>query len=142
MSSDDQHSQLCPSSGAQADELDTQLLELQLPAGNAAPATARAMVVAAAADLPQSVVERARLAASELVTNAVRHGSDPGAPLWVRIAVAACGLRLEVVDLGRTKAPADAPGGGFGLGIVRSLADSMELVRKPGWRVVAEFCAR
>ncbi len=124
-------------------------LEFELAAEAAAPSRARAIIAEVAADLPGPVVSRAQLAASELVTNAVRHGSDEGGSLRVRIVAtpAAARLWLEVTDDGRTfPRPGSEVGdhrsddrGGFGLGIVEAVADSVEVVRGAAWRVVAEF---
>ncbi len=142
MSLDEPSSPPCASSGGdRPGSVDADRLEAQLPAGPVAPATARALVAAAAAGLPDTVVDRAQLAASELVTNAVRHGADPGAPIWIRIAVTARGLRLEVIDRGRSDTRRADSAGGFGIGIVSAVADSVQWFREPAWRVIAELCA-
>ena len=53
-------------------------LEATLPAGPAAPATARAALTRwLSGHVPVEVLEDARLLASELVTNSLRHAGSP-----------------------------------------------------------------
>lgn len=74
-------------------------------------------------------VEIAELALSELVTNAVRHGSPrAGDIVEVEITVGSDQLRAVVRDRGPAFSFPDAPrapdqSGGFGLHIARSVAD-------------------
>ncbi|NIQ30971.1 MAG: ATP-binding protein, partial [Acidobacteria bacterium] len=56
-----------------------------LVSDRSAPGVARRLVREVAAGLPYAVIERAELAVSELVTNAVRHGSEPGSNIDVVI---------------------------------------------------------
>ena len=95
-----------------------------------------------AAGLPDELVERAVLATSELVTNAVIHGSSPGAPVTLLVLVEGTVLTVEVIDTGSAPVDSDPGRGGFGLNIVRQLADCLHLERVGRWRAVAEFIPR
>jgi len=86
---------------------------------------ARSIVREHGAQLPPDVVNDAELLASEVVSNAVRHGA---APLRLTLTAGDSRLTVEVSDGGDAR-PAIAPGdpdpggsGGRGLRIVRSLA--------------------
>src|SRR4051812_44095482 len=80
-------------------------------------------------ELPADVAERARLLASELVTNSVRHAqTDPEAPISITLDVEAERLRVCVEDAGhgevlvRSDATRRA-GSGFGLFLVDTVSD-------------------
>jgi anti-sigma regulatory factor (Ser/Thr protein kinase) len=75
-----------------------QRFEVALPAGPEAPRLARSVVDRVAAGLPGDVGFRARLAASELVTNSVRHVAHPR--IRIKAAQTSSGLRVEVRDGG------------------------------------------
>lgn len=93
------------------------------------------------------VLERAGLEAtdevmlvtSELVTNAVVHGSDP---LEIHVEVDDCRLHLEVVDCGNEPPdparimPASAARGGRGLPLVDCLTDQWGACRDPRGRTM------
>jgi anti-sigma regulatory factor (Ser/Thr protein kinase) len=101
--------------------------EISLPPEPGSVATAREQLCAAVApDLPEDDVETLRLLVSEVVTNAVRHGSTT-APVEVNVHWNA-EVRVEVSDHGDGFSPhprlgaLDEPGG-FGLYLVGRLAD-------------------
>lgn len=54
-------------------------------------------------------LERVTLAVSEALTNAVEHGSSPGAPVVVEVAVSAGRARIRIVDAGRPGSATPAP---------------------------------
>jgi anti-sigma regulatory factor (Ser/Thr protein kinase) len=53
------------------------MVHQDLPSATTSPLIARAFVLEALADCPESVVTKAELLTSELVTNAVTHGAPP-----------------------------------------------------------------
>lgn len=79
--------------------------------------------------LPPSAAERARLLASELVTNSVRHaGAGHMAPISVSVDVDPARLRIAVDDVGQgevriTSDETRASGSGFGLFLVDAVSD-------------------
>ena len=82
--------------------------------------------------------ERVVLAVSEALTNAVEHGSSPGAAVVVEVAVTSARAGVRIVDAGRPgSAPPAALGApppsssehGRGLLIMRALADRLEIRR-------------
>ncbi|WP_078849526.1 ATP-binding protein [Streptomyces sp. NRRL F-5126] len=88
-------------------------------------------------------VEDVVLTVSELVTNAVRYGTEPGEALIVSLDVSPKRVRVEVYDRSRDR---PYPGGGLddergrGLLIVNSLAESWGVDDLPdGKRVWAEL---
>jgi anti-sigma regulatory factor (Ser/Thr protein kinase) len=89
-----------------------------------AAALAREALRIHAAKLPAATVEDAALLASELVTNAVRHGRPP---VKLGISVASEHLIVSVIDtspeLPKVVAAAPSSTGGRGLHIVDSVAD-------------------
>jgi serine phosphatase RsbU (regulator of sigma subunit)/PAS domain-containing protein len=105
-------------------------LSLRLPGGPTAPAVARAAVeTLPAGSLEAPVAHTARLLASELVTNSVRHGrSGANDAIGLDLVLSPSTLRVEVSDRGPGFAPAperpapDDPGG-RGLYLVDALAD-------------------
>jgi anti-sigma regulatory factor (Ser/Thr protein kinase) len=98
----------------------------------------RSSVAAHAGHLGAStqVVQRALIVASELATNAVRHGGGRGR---LRLWVAGGRLHCEVSDTGRgrvdimagTERPAPTAPGGRGLWISRQLADEFAIESGP-----------
>lgn len=118
---------------------------LNLTEGAHAPARARAWVNAHTAELPRDTVEDALLMVSELVTNAVRHGS-PDVVLTldvladrIRIAVHDAGDSLPLVAEGR---PAVERPTGRGLLIVAATASDWGVTQaegRPGKTVWAEL---
>jgi len=123
-------------------------LEATLPLGPGAPATARAALTSwLSGHVPVEVLEDARLLASELVTNSVRH-AELSEEAFLRLAVqlTAGALRVEVRDAGnngtvapRTPDPVD--GGGFGLHLVDALATRWGVNRTGGTHVWFEVDA-
>jgi anti-sigma regulatory factor (Ser/Thr protein kinase) len=102
-------------------------LELSLPCEPRSVGEARAKVVEALySDLDSARLETLRLLVSEVVTNAVRHGTG-GGPVEVNASWSSS-VRVEVVDHGGGFTPAarsrsvDEPGG-YGLFLVGTLAD-------------------
>lgn len=78
-----------------------------LPSTDAAPAMARHLIAAACRGRPQQAVDIALILTSELVTNAVRHGSEP---ISLGISLAHGVLHVNVHD-GSRVAPRPAPDG-------------------------------
>jgi anti-sigma regulatory factor (Ser/Thr protein kinase) len=106
---------------------DAHSFELSLPPEPGSVATARERLCAAVApDLPDEEVETLRLLVSEVVTNAVRHGSATE-PVNLNVHWNS-EVRVEVCDHGTGFTPhprlgaLDEPGG-FGLYLVGRLAD-------------------
>ena len=79
--------------------------------------------------LPASAAERARLLASELVTNSVRHaGAGPEAPISISVHVDPARLRVAVEDVGQGEVrmcpdAVRAAGSGYGLFLVDAVSD-------------------
>ena len=98
----------------------TQELALDLPMSLAAPALARRALDDLR--LGEPLRENALLAASELVSNALRHsGADAGAAIRLR----------ATLDAGSRREP--GVGGGFGLFLVARLADAWGIERTTVW---------
>ncbi len=121
---------------AERESEDEQASEDSIALNVDAPAAARAVATATLRGrVPASVLERARLVASELATNSVLHsGAGDDAKLIVRITLTRATVAVEIEDSGRdgTIAPraGDAVnGGGFGLAVVQTLSESWGLER-------------
>jgi anti-sigma regulatory factor (Ser/Thr protein kinase) len=106
---------------------------------------ARERVVETAAErLPADRVAELRLVASEVITNAVRHGGS-GEPVRIRALVTEEFLCVKVTDAGpgiapRPRATAPAADGGFGLVLVESLTRRWGMTREEGrTRIWFEF---
>jgi len=102
---------------------------LQLELASEPPASAAVRCSLDELGLPASAAESARLLASELVTNSVRHvDAGPRAPISINVDVDPARLRVTVGDLGqgdvrmRTDA-VRATGSGFGLFLVDAVSD-------------------
>jgi len=111
-------------------EVDAAWAEIALELDKRAPAAARA-AVARHLDgrAPDDVLERARLVASELATNSVRHsGAASDERLVLRIVSSPSSVRVEVEDRGCAGViaprPPDPQGttGGYGLHLVQTLS--------------------
>ena len=90
-----------------------------------APRSAREALSVLADDLPEPLVETARLLVSELVTNSVVHGpSTAGETVGLYVSVERNRLRVEVSDRSPTGARPRTPSdeGGYGLTVVAELA--------------------
>lgn len=80
------------------------LCDIRFPAARSGVRKARNLVDALDLGLPAEARDDLRLLISELVTNAVRHGSPPDddGPPWIRVRVGLEGMRLrvEIIDRG------------------------------------------
>ncbi|MFC8829738.1 ATP-binding protein [Streptomyces sp. NPDC057137] len=91
--------------------------------------------------LPGELGDTAALLLSELVTNALRHGSPPGREIVVTVRRADGLLRMEVEDAGdslpRPRTPDPIDECGRGLALVAALADDWGVAPRqgPGKRV-------
>ncbi|MFD3522570.1 ATP-binding protein [Streptomyces sp. NPDC058653] len=91
--------------------------------------------------LPGDLADTAALLLSELVTNALRHGSPPGREILVTVRRGEGLLRLEVEDAGdtlpRPRTPDPIDECGRGLALVEALADDWGVTPRqgPGKRV-------
>jgi len=119
--------------------------QADLPADPRAVAEARRLVRGAAArgDVPAGVdMDMALLLTSELVTNAVTHGSDqPGAGVTLLIAGGAGGLRVEAHDASLASPvvndrPADADEHGRGMLLIDLMASDWGSYRTAGGKAV------
>jgi anti-sigma regulatory factor (Ser/Thr protein kinase) len=102
------------------------VLELDIPAAPSSVRLARLEVtrLARSAGLPSESVDRAALATSEIVTNALVHGR---APLVLSARVDAAAVRVALTDAATERLPVVSPPddgapGGRGLPIVASVA--------------------
>ena len=125
-----------------------QRLEATLRAGPAAPATARAALTRwLSGHVPIEVLEDARLLASELVTNSLRHPEIPSdAPLRLAVQLREGALRVEVRDPGTDgivapHKPDHEFGCGFGLQLVDKIATRWGVNRTGGTHVWFEVDA-
>ena len=113
------------------------ILELNLPADETAPAAARRQV-AESGVVVQNRLPDALLLISELVTNAVKHGSSDGGSIDLKVQADPGLLRVEVeADGAGFTPPADTDlvvpqSGGMGLRLLRSLADRWGIDPSPG----------
>lgn len=123
-------------------------VEEQVSLGVNAPAMARRIVADALRErVALSVVERAKLTISELVTNSVCHGITPrGGYAIVRLHLTGERVRLEVEDPGHGGSvvqgrPNARTGGGFGLHVVETISERWGSERCAGgaMRVWAEL---
>jgi serine/threonine-protein kinase RsbW len=111
-------------------------VRLTLPARPASIAVARHVLgaLAAAVGLPPHVCDDIRLAVTEACTNVVRHAyhHEPG---HIAVSARSVGDALQIVvsDSGQGIGPSpDARGPGFGLGLISTLADRLEIDHAPG----------
>jgi anti-sigma regulatory factor (Ser/Thr protein kinase) len=101
--------------------------QLELPSGPLAARTARRYLLSCLADVTPDVVDEVLLLTSELVTNAVLHGS---APVRLQLHRGEATLRVGISDGGGLFAPAPVPAwsrtaeGGRGLLLVDALANN------------------
>jgi len=125
-----------------------QCTEIRLPLDAGAPAAARIVVGEVLAEgVAPGVLDGAKLAMSELVTNSVEHSGAPaGHALLIRVGRFDGGFWLEVEDPGlegfvAPRVPDERAGGGFGLHLVEYLSErwGVERVAHRGTRVWAEF---
>jgi serine/threonine-protein kinase RsbW len=120
-------------------------VHLSLPAVPENVAVVRHMMLAFGdtLDLPGRVVEDVRLAVTEACTNVVRHAYDDDDGLMdIHIRPYPDRLDIEVADTGRgIGTSTDRDGPGFGLPMMATLADTLEIDRttKSGSRVAMSF---
>lgn len=131
-----------PRVSTEPSDVQTMSAHVRVPSDATAPGTARQLVREVAAGLDHALIERAELAVSELVTNAVRHGSDAGSP--IDLAVERDGVRLVVTvgDAGRPGLTEVDDAGGFGIDIVSQISDELTIAADRGWTVTAVFSPR
>jgi anti-sigma regulatory factor (Ser/Thr protein kinase) len=90
-------------------------------------------------ELPTQVAEELLLALDEAATNAILHGSDGGDPIQVAVRIGDAWVEASVLDHGPAKPPRPGSttdrlgGGGWGLWLLRCLADEVRLERVEGW---------
>jgi anti-sigma regulatory factor (Ser/Thr protein kinase) len=109
--------------------------EQELSSGPGAPKLARDAVVFVAGDLPEQIVQDARLLTSEMVTNSIKHGpTDVPAPVGLLVDVSCDRLRVEVSDFGSEVPTLRQPddNGGYGLSLVDQLASRWDTSRTAG----------
>ena len=123
-------------------------LEATLPADPEAPATARAALTRwLAGHVPDEVLEDARLLASELIANSLRHAQlAEEASLRLAVQLREGALRIEVRDPGSSgevapREPDRVAGGGFGLHLVDLIATRWGVNRTGGTHVWFEVDA-
>jgi anti-sigma regulatory factor (Ser/Thr protein kinase) len=123
-------------------------LEATLPANPAAAATARAALTRwLSGHVPVNVLEDARLLASELISNGLRHPQiSDGDSLRLAVRLSEGALRVEVRDPGTTgvvapREPDRVHGGGFGLHLVDLVSTRWGVNRTNGTRVWFEVDA-
>ncbi|MCZ0981238.1 ATP-binding protein [Streptomyces diastatochromogenes] len=107
------------------------------PRRRTTPRTARNFVVATLTEWGEtSRLDDMRLCASELVTNAVLHGTSVGRLVLVRIESLNEGLRIEVHDSGESRptqrVPEESAVDGRGLLIVAATADNWGVKERTG----------
>jgi anti-sigma regulatory factor (Ser/Thr protein kinase) len=122
--------------------------ELTVPAGPAAPATARrALTHWLSSHATNGLLSDGPLVVSELVTNSTLHaGLQADAAVRIGAAIADGVLRIEVEDGGTNGAvtrrrPNRDHGGGFGLNIIDALALRWGVERSAGTMVWVELAA-
>ena len=118
---------------------------MEFGADAAAPAEARDLVSGSLAGRDADTVHTVALLVSELVSNAVLHGSHEGDPVGIELSVEPGHIRIEVVDLGEGFDPSEPitdSSGGYGLHIVESLSRSWGVDRGPPHKVWCEFATR
>ena len=113
-------------------------LQVRLPASRKAPSLARNALLGLNGEL-DGVREPVTLLVSELVTNSVRHaGLQPDDRIELEVAADPSSVRVEVSDPGpgfTMEEVPDLPGpeGGFGLNLVRRIADRWGTVGSCVW---------
>jgi serine/threonine-protein kinase RsbW len=122
--------------GAPESAPDAPHVRLTLPARPESIAVARHVLGAlgGALGLPPDVCDDLRLAVTEACTNVVRHAYRHGTGhIDVSARSAGDALQVVVADSGQGIGPSpDARGPGFGLGLISTLADRLEIDHAPG----------
>ena len=102
-------------------------------------AEARQFVLAHAPDLPEETEDALVLLTSELVTNAILHARTP-LQLGITVAEESVLVTVHDLDLARPEqAPYAAREGGWGLGLVQSLAEEADMSPDPDGGKTAWF---
>ena len=119
--------------------------EISLPPAPSAATQARTEVTERLAErLGKRTLEDVRLLVTELITNALRHGSlKPGDQVSVKASLTEDVVRIEVTDPGTAgdvapRAPGPR-GGGYGLYLVEHLAKRWGVDRREGTTVWCEL---
>lgn len=109
-------------------------LELELPASAQAPARAREAMTTMSG-IPEHALEDLILLVSEVVSNAVRHGSPNGSPIRLSATVGDGHVKVSVSDggPGLHVVPSNIPGTpeGYGLRLLDDLADEWGWATRP-----------
>ena len=120
----------------------TLVFQLRLPSHPISVSVARNVVRSLRPYLLDERSDRLELILSEVVTNAIRHGSpDPDDAVEVELSTTAGSLSGSVLDQGPTFTPPGPPTeidqiGGFGLHIVAQLAESWSIESAPNGKLV------
>jgi two-component sensor histidine kinase len=118
-----------------------------LAGGPHAPERARTWLQSRVTWLPEEAHKQLMLLASELVTNAVRHGgAGEGERIGVAVWATDGGVGVEVTDAGPGFTPADRGGpleepGGWGLVLVEKMSERWGVVRDQRTHVWFELAA-
>jgi serine/threonine-protein kinase RsbW len=118
--------------------------ELRLPPDLSAPALARHTVRDLLGSLPDPMLARLSLIASELVTNALRHCSATDPAATMTLVLAPDRVTLTVADAGdgfdpEHRPPSDDPSGGWGLHVLDVVADRWWVELDGRTRVICEI---
>jgi serine/threonine-protein kinase RsbW len=118
--------------------------ELRLPANVSAPALARHTVQDLLGGLPYPLRAQLSLVASELVTNVLRHCSEPDPTATLTLALTRDRVTLTVSDPGAGFDPgnvtrSDDPAGGWGLQVLDAIADRWWVEHDGANRVICEI---
>jgi anti-sigma regulatory factor (Ser/Thr protein kinase) len=120
-------------------------LDVQLPADLRSPARARHALDDVESRIPSDVLERFRLAVTELVTNAILHaGLSPNDVLNLVVRISDHQLRVEVTNAGASFDPTPRPvepmgESGRGLMLVERTTDRWGMKRADGVRLWFEI---
>ena len=120
-------------------------LDLQLPVDTRSPARARHALDGMVDRLPGDVLDRFRLAVTELVTNAIRHADlSAGDAVELVIRMSAHRLRVEIGNTGTqfaatARRPDPSQEGGRGLLLVEHSADRWGMKRTNGMQLWFEI---
>lgn len=117
---------------------------MELGADAEAPASARDLVNGALSGRDAETVQTVSLVVSELVSNAVLHGSRQGDSVGIELSVEPGHIRIEVIDFGEGFDPSQpiTDTSGYGLRIVESLSREWGVDRGPPHKVWCELPMR
>ena len=118
-------------------------LRLEFDAAPDAASAARQALSSLEDRLEPALMDDARLLATELVTNSVRHADGQhGAPVGFEVTITTSAVRIEVRDSGEgfdALTPMPRGASGWGLYLVDRIADRWGVVREKGTRVWFEI---